>query len=121
MEANKGIHRQGDVLFIPMTAEKLRAALNGPDENRRAPIKSGIIQAGEVTGHHHRIADLDAAEVFAVQDWNGERKYLNVTAEGGVSIVHEEHHTVQLPAGQYRVHIAREFDYLSRHTRQVRD
>lgn len=110
--------RQGDVLFIPIKAEDLQAAR--ASECAKA-IKSGMIQAGEVTGHHHRIADLDAAEVFAVANWQGEQKYVSVTAEGGVSIVHEEHHTVQLPAGQYRVHIAREFDYLSQHIRQVRD
>ena len=99
--------RQGDVLFIPIKAEEFRKAMqNEPGETRRAPIKSGLIQAGEVTGHHHRLADLEAAEVFAVSTWNSETKYVSVTAEGGVSIVHEEHHTVQLPPGQYRVHIA---------------
>ena len=110
--------RQGDVLFIPMTAKEMQEAIKSKNA---AKTRSGIIQAGEVTGHHHRIADLEAAEVFAVSTWNAETKYVSVTADGGVSIQHEEHHTVQLPKGNYRVHIAREFDYLSQHTRQVRD
>ena len=114
--------RQGDVLFIPIKPEEFAGAIIDDDRRVRGNvIKSGIIQAGEVTGHHHRIADLEAAEVFAVSTWNAETKYVSVTAEGGVSIQHEEHHTVQLPKGNYRVHIAREFDYLSQHTRQVRD
>ena len=34
---------------------------------------------------------------------------MSVTAEGGVSIVHEEHGTVSVPKGDYEVTIQREY------------
>ena len=52
--------------------------------------------------------------------WRGD-KMLRV-GPNGVSIVHEEHHTATLPPGNYRVTIAREFDYVGRRlARYVRD
>ena len=103
--------RQGDVLFIPMTE---------PIPDKAEKIPSGVIQEGEVTGHHHKIAAVETAEVFQVTEWNGVQKYVKVS-DDGVSIVHEEHHTVTLPPGTYRVHIAREYDYLAERVRYVAD
>lgn len=104
--------RQGDVLFIPMNEiEKQQGHLT-------KQLASGIIQEGEATGHHHKLADLDAAEVFQ-SPWDG--KYVRV-GPLGVSIVHEEHAPVTLaPNTTYKVNIAREFDYLANIARRVRD
>lgn len=105
--------RQGDLLFVPIEADKLPTDLK--------LRKSGIIAEGEATGHHHRVAELVDAEVFTSQDWRGEERYVRV-GPNGVSIVHEEHGPVQLPPNSlYHVKIAREYDYLSELTRRVVD
>lgn len=106
--------RQGDVLFIPVT-ENLERISVGERESRRA---DGVIQEGEATGHHHKLADLECAEVFRPQ-WGDAMVRVG---PNGVSIVHEEHATVTLaPNTTYKVHIAREFDYLANAMRYVRD
>jgi hypothetical protein len=90
------MYRQGDLLF------KSIASIPKGNAKKRP---TGHILEGEVTGHIHRIADLDAAEVLEC----GDGLYLSVTAEGGVSIVHEDHKTVELPAGKYEVVRQREY------------
>lgn len=101
--------RQGDIMFVPVAATP---------ENRKKR-ESGIIMQGEVTGHHHRLADLEAAEVFE----SGWRNDLFVmVGANGVSIVHEEHRAVTLaPNTTYQVSRAREFDYLTDANRMVAD
>jgi len=87
-----------------------------PEDRKKR--ESGIIMEGEVTGHHHRIADADAAEVFE-SGWRND-VFVQV-GEKGVSIIHEEHKPVVLPAGTFQVHRAREFDYPAAVTRPVAD
>jgi len=104
--------RQGDLLFIPIPADQAQATLE-----RAKPRTSGIVQEGEATGHHHRVAVLEDAEVLEV--WNG--LYVRV-GPNGVSIMHEEHGPVRLePNTTYTVHRAREFDYLTELATRVRD
>lgn len=69
----EAIYRQGDVLF-----KKLARAPRGERKIRL----SGHILEGEATGHIHRLAELEAATVFEIE----EGLFLNVTSEGGVSI-----------------------------------
>ena len=101
--------RQGDILLIPM----LETAI--PEH---ATVKAdGVIARGEATGHRHRIAVLEDAEVL--EGYNG--MFVKV-GPNGAFIVHEEHGPVTLePATTYRVHRAREFDYLENFSRTVRD
>lgn len=103
------IIRQGDCMFLPVA--------EAPSE--RKPRESGVILEGEVTNHFHRIADLESAEVFD-SGWRGD-VFVQV-GERGVSVVHEEHHPVNLePNTTYKVHRAREYDYLAEATRNVAD
>jgi hypothetical protein len=103
--------RQGDLLFIP------RAEIPGYLQPKL--FKDGIIAQGEATGHHHRPAVLEDAEVFEVG--HDATKYLKV-GPNGVSITHEEHQPVNLePNTIYEVHRAREFDYLDRISHPVCD
>lgn len=108
---DRNVIRQGDLLFIPYCGKE--------NFNRNAEaIKNGVIAEGEATGHHHRVAVLEDAEVFNL--WNG-NKIVKV-GPNGVSIAHEEHKTVNLaPNTTYAVHRAREFDYLAEATRYVAD
>lgn len=104
--------RQGDVLFIPADQNTDTQWAN---EHKRT---DGVIQEGEATGHHHKLAVLEDAEVFRA-NW---REAMVRVGPNGVSIVHEEHATVTLaPNTEYAVHIAREFDYLRSVQRYVRD
>ncbi len=104
--------RQGDLLFIPIPEDQVQAKL------QYAKLRpTGIVQEGEATGHHHKLAILEDAEILEV--WNG--LYVRV-GPNGVSIVHEEHGPVRLePNMTYTVHRAREFDYLTELATRVRD
>ena len=108
--------RQGDLLFVPVTEIPYY-------ETKQTPLDTRVLAQGEATGHHHQIAEADVAgaEVYNIGYSSREPNYLKVTAEGGISIVHEEHGTVTLPQGMYSIHRAREHDYLSGLSRQVRD
>jgi len=100
--------RQGDLLFIP--TEKPGTA--------GKKVASGIIAEGEATGHHHRLAVLEDAELAAL--WDGSK--IVKVGPNGVTVVHEEHSPVTLaPNTTYAVHQAREYDYLAEATRFVAD
>jgi len=101
--------RQGDLLFIP---EEIPAYVL-----EHQPDKKGVIAEGEATGHHHRVAMLEDAQVFLVSHG----AYVKV-GPNGVSIVHEEHRPVRLePNTTYKVNRAREFDYLAERVRYIAD
>jgi hypothetical protein len=99
-------YRQGDLLF-----KEIKSVPKGDWKKR----PTGYIVEGEVTGHVHRIADLDAAEVLEC----GEALSLTVTAQGGVAIVHEDHDTLTLPPGNYEV--VRQREYSPEEIRNVAD
>jgi hypothetical protein len=90
--------RQGDVGFI-------RSAIPvGAQEIKLRPLA-----LGEVTGHSHQVAlaDRDGVQMYEMDG----ATFLRVTAEGGISIVHEEHGPVKLPARwEGEVRIAVEYD-----------
>ena len=89
------LYRQGDVLFRRVDTIPREGAIKR---------MNGVIAEGEATGHHHALADLSAAEVLEC----GESLYVHV-GENGVSIQHEEHGPIALPAGDYEVTIQREY------------
>lgn len=105
--------RQGDLVFLPQEVsgyllERLQ---------EQEPEKRGVIAEGEATGHHHRLAVLEDAQVFHL---GSNESYLRV-GPNGVSIVHEEHGPVRLAPGDYKVNRAREFDYLESVARPIAD
>lgn len=63
-----------------------------------------VLAYGEITGHSHRIEDASTAETF---EHDG-MVYLRVTAPKA-RLVHEEHDTIELPQGVYRVWQQREY------------
>lgn len=105
--------RQGDLLFIPQADPIPQYVI----ENKKSRVTDGILAKGEATGHHHRLAEVEAAEVFKVADQTTggqERPAFVRVGERGVSIVHEEHGPVTLaPNTTYKIHQAREYDYLA--------
>ncbi len=108
--------RQGDLIFVPTT--QIPVWFREQAKKQR----NGIIARGEATGHSHRIAVLEDAEVFAAGRYDSSETIFVKVGPNGVSIVHEEHKPVMLePNTNYEVKRAREYDYLSNLSRIVRD
>jgi hypothetical protein len=97
--------RQGDVLI-----RKVKSLPKG----QRVKRQSGQVLEGEATGHIHRIAELNQAEVLEI----GDGLFLSV-GENGVSLVHEEHKPIVLPPGDYEV--LRQREYSPEAIRNVQD
>ena len=108
--------RQGDVLIeridsIPATAAK-------------QPKSSRIILAhGEVTGHHHCLRLADPADWWKTDETKPSTTglageiFLNIATPA--EITHQEHATIPLPAGTYRV--TRQREYSPERIRNVAD
>jgi len=94
--------RQGDIFFV-----KLESELTLEDAK---PIKTGIIARGEQTGHMHRVSNPSLSD-GALLTMLGPSMYLR-SPETGAEIVHDEHGTLELPAGLYAVVNQQEFDGL---------
>lgn len=86
--------RQGDIYI-----ERAAAV---PDGAR--PLPHCVLAEGEMTGHSHRVAEPGAAKLYA----HGGSLYLDVTA-ATASVVHDEHGTIPLARGRYRVWRQREY------------
>lgn len=99
MEKNVRLQfRQGDVLIERVTEIPSNA-------RRVAPENSRIVLAhGEVTGHAHAIADIEHVSLVEVDDGI---RYLDVQIEAFLR--HEEHAPIEIPPGQYRVTLQREY------------
>jgi hypothetical protein len=88
---------QGDVPFIKR--DKVPEGLK--------PVKGNLIRLGEVTGHHH-IVDAPATDYQLYADDRG--AILAMELFSTVSIRHQEHGTVTLPAGVYVIPEQVEYD-----------
>lgn len=107
--------QQGDVL-IKQPGETVRGGLatfDGiPAEAKRIRLRP--LAQGEATGHAHRVQG--DAELYKL----GQRLFLRVLA-GNVRVVHEEHHQVEIPPGDYEVEQVREYDPFAHDARTVWD
>lgn len=94
------MYRQGDILIIPV------ASL--PKQLKSVPREAGriVLAHGEVTGHAHAIADKRAS-LFA--DPELAKIFLQVSGDAPVALDHDEHDTIELPPGNYRVIRQREY------------
>jgi len=96
--------RQGDVLLICVDSIPSAA-------ERQAADARIVLAYGEVTGHAHAIAADEATEYRAQQplpvfDWQCER-FIEVQVKA--LLRHEEHETIEIPAGRYAVIRQREY------------
>lgn len=78
------------------------------------PLPHATLAHGEVTGHSHRIENPADVELFEVDG----TLYLRVKSETA-SLIHQEHATLQIPKGDYKVWRQRE--YAPQEIRIVRD
>lgn len=98
--------RQGDVMLV-------RVADRG---QHGQPVKREagrlVLAHGEVTGHAHAVA-TQGAEMF----WSEDQVFLRLIERG--ELTHEEHDTITLDRGLYRV--VRQREYSPEATRNVAD
>ena len=104
------IYRHGDILLLPV--DKM------PGKTKAVRRQHGrlVLAEGEVTGHAHVIEDQAAKLVTADQ---AAELYLLVHGTEPVSLTHEEHRTILVPPGQYRV--MRQVEYTPEELRAVAD
>jgi hypothetical protein len=104
-DKNQGVlYRHGDVLVAKIDAIP-------EDAVKRNHL---VLAEGEMTGHSHRIAEAENAQLYQ----SGPTMYLRVSG-GGATLIHQEHGPITLPEGEYRVWRQRE--YSPQEIRVVRD
>ncbi len=86
--------RHGDIMIASVAAI--------PNGAERRP--TSVLAWGEVTGHSHRIEEVETAEILELQGV----MYLNVTS-ALARLVHQEHQPITLPRGTYRFWYQREY------------
>jgi hypothetical protein len=104
------LYRQGDVL-LKRVEEMPADAVKLPRDGRRV-----VLAYGETTGHAHAVLDR-GAELYESKEL--EARFLQVLADGGVDLVHEEHATIPVPPGTYEV--VRQREYSPEEIREVAD
>ncbi|MGP0091028.1 MAG: hypothetical protein ACLPKB_13865 [Xanthobacteraceae bacterium] len=94
------MYRQGDVLLVRVRS--IPQALE-PVAREMGRV---VLAHGEVTGHAHAIRDAHAA---MFRDAKGGAIFMNVSGEAPVALEHDEHDTIDVPPGTYRVIRQREY------------
>lgn len=94
--------RHGDLLLEKVNEIPAEAKL----------LKTKVLARGEATGHSHRVK---GGKVYQL----GKVMFLETEVE--VPLVHEEHKTIKIPAGDYKITRQREYDPYEKTIRQVQD
>lgn len=92
---HKQQYRQGDVL--------IERIVKIPPSAQRQDAKVIVLAHGEATGHAHTIKDRDSADWWKTES----EHFLEIAA--GAEVVHQEHGTIHIPKGRYRVSRQREY------------
>lgn len=87
------LYRHGDVLV--QQVKTMPQAL---------PRPGATLARGEVTGHSHRFRDPSQVQLYQA----GTDTYVRVLSESA-DLIHEEHRTISLPRGDYKVWMQREY------------
>ena len=98
------MHQQGDVILIEI--KKI------PKDAKRK--SNNHLADGEVSGHYHE-AQGEGVAVMEADD------KLFLSAINGCKVVHQEHKTIEVPAGDYEVRKVQEYDHFLEASRAVRD
>ncbi len=97
--------QQGDVVIKPIK--------NVP--KNALPLKENALAYGEVTGHAHRLHEGQ----FQIFETPKKERYLRVVTPS--MLRHEEHKQFEVPPGDYKIDIVREYDHFEQLVRQVAD
>lgn len=95
--------RHGDVILQQVDSTK----------GKQKKMKQCVLAEGEVTGHFHRLTGQ------VLESIHKDERFVEVQGKEAV-LTHEEHDTLKIPEGKYRVLIQREVDLLGE-VRQVMD
>ena len=98
-------YRQGDVMLVRVDRV--------PEGAKEVARRSLVLAEGEVTGHTHRIVDEDAVMLTTAEA----ATFVKLAKKS--QLVHEEHATIDIPAGTYRV--VRQREYSPEAIRRVAD
>lgn len=104
-------YRQGDVLLIPI--DKIPPRVHESVERVEGRL---VLAEGEATGHAHTIVD-ESAELVTPE--GAAELYLLVHGTKPVELVHQEHDTIPVEPGAYRV--VRQREYTPQEIRRVAD
>ena len=91
----ESMYRQGDVLLIEIS-DKYQIKSFIRNKKKMKTRTNNVLAYGEITGHAHKVAG--EATVFEEAT---DRLLVEVT--GTAEVTHEEHDTIPLPKGLYRV------------------
>lgn len=111
------LYAQGDIILELVEAKPKAATKVGPANGRETGIDvdgSTVLARGEVTGHRHRFTKDSGVTLFRddalARDMPSELYIGHVkVGAAGADLVHEEHNTISLPKGVYRIRRQREF------------
>jgi hypothetical protein len=107
------IIRQGDVLLVSTRQALPENAVDVTPREGRV-----VLALGEVTGHAHAIYERGTQARPAVRLWEaGAERFLQVLTK--TPLQHEEHSTLTLPPGLYR--LPAQVEYTPDYTRRVAD
>jgi hypothetical protein len=112
LEGSAIVYRQGDVLLVPVPPAEVPATAVPAPRDRTGRM---ILARGEATGHAHVIVGPDTV-LLADRD-DIDRLFVKIITRARV--VHEEHGTITIPAGSYR--IVRQREYIPGAYRYVAD
>ena len=119
---NRVMYRQGDLLITKINAIPTLTFPIPKQKNRNFPT-GNIIAEGEISGHTHQL--IGDGQVFVGMHYvNRPRhhttaflthsindvKELYFIANSDLEIIHEEHKTLKIPQGVYKVTKERQFD-----------
>ena len=102
------LYAQGDIILELVAKAKPRNPINVD------PDRAVVLARGEITGHRHRFTGDSGVVMFrddAMARDIESALYVGhvIIPEGGATLTHEEHDTIDLPAGTYRVRRQREW------------
>ena len=105
----KGQFYQGDVCLIKVDILPTQSI---KQERSKGAL---VLEYGEVTGHSHRISDIDKCDLYL----EGTRRFLEVCY--AVPLTHEEHDTITLEPGIYEIKRQRQWSVLDQMSQRVAD
>ena len=93
-----------------------------PTGAKKMEIKENFVVVGEseTHGNDHRVAVLDK-EAVKFYERDGVLYMINAEATEVYCPKTDRHDTVEIPAGTWKIDKAKEYDYISEMTRNVRD
>jgi hypothetical protein len=100
--------RQGDVLIVPIAADAVPEGLRDGQVRVYYPNHPLILALGEATGHAHAVVAHDDRGYLFLTEGEDQPDYLHLPYGGRV--VHEEHATIPLPEGWFKVVRQREYE-----------